>query len=278
MAKAARRGGRSRQQAGRGGGTKGSGGTAGRAHPPKAGMAPHGPHRMDRMPKSRSSREGPQPDLPHAVIGKRTVTRTSGRRPISRRARSPKFEIPGRQTSSSTTRASSPSTPRGGRQQECPRTKLKISARPEVMTFKNRKFSDGAIGDVHSESDGGPPMIGRSWAFVPSRRSAPRRPSFHWNGRDDGDHEVRRVDIAILRRNSADGQFTLDGQGLHRRDQGQGNPGRGPLSRYVYLGDLLYEIQIDPAGTEDQVPGLMTGRRGALQKLDYKIATMAPPS
>lgn len=123
---------------------------------------------------------------------------------------------------------------------------MKIPQKAEIVSFKGRKYNDGTVGDVHVRMVEGPyqyKIMGQ--AARASREGGVVQ--FRWQGAMQATTKFDGLDIAIYDED-ADGTFTSYGKDCVVIGKGKDAVVQ-PLSQYVYLKGLLFQMKLDPSGT-----------------------------
>ena len=126
--------------------------------------------------------------------------------------------------------------------------RLKVQlGKPEVLTFKQRSLPDGSKVDARFLAMEPPNAFTVNGVGMSFKAAGPNDPlRIRWQGASAVTSKFDGWDITIFD-DSADGKF--DAYGDDSVMISKGKVGRVvPLSRYVYVGDLLFEMKLDPSG------------------------------
>jgi hypothetical protein len=117
----------------------------------------------------------------------------------------------------------------------------------EPVAFKQRTFPDGTKVDVYYNALEQPNSFVLAGFNLELRPGGPNDPTYvRWQGASTVHTKFDGWDVTIYD-DSADGRF--DTWGDDSIIVGKGKPTKAmPLSRYIYLGDLLFELKLDPNG------------------------------
>ncbi len=154
---------------------------------------------------------------------------------------------------------------------KAPEDKLKVpEGKTDVVAFKGRKYSEGTEGDVFLRMMSLPSQYKLMGFDLKDGRAPSEKPIvLKWIGSTAVTTKFNGVDIAVYD-DSGDGNFV--GYGEDSVVVGTGKTARvQPLSKYIYIGDLLFEMKLEASGAGIRFKPY--DGPIALLKFDYKSTT-----
>ena len=122
---------------------------------------------------------------------------------------------------------------------------FKIPQKPDVVSFKGRKYNDGTLGEVSVRLMEGPYQYKIMGQAAKAQRDG-GVVQFRWQGAMQTVTKFDGLDIAVYDED-ADGTFTSYGKDCVVIGKGK-DAVIQPLSQYIYIKGLLYHLKLDPAG------------------------------
>ena len=177
----------------------------------------------------------------------RTATGCTGSRPKWGRRRPWRTRPSFRESTPSRTRRASCSSTLTGRERRPRSASRSSSESPRSLTFKQRSLPDGSKVDARFLAMEPPNTFTVNGVGMNFKAAGPNDPlRIRWQGATAVTSKFDGWDVTIFD-DSADGKF--DAYGDDSVMISKGKVGRVvPLSRYVYVGDLLFEMKLDPSG------------------------------